>query len=403
MARGRLGRLATLAGAAMLLATSCAKNAPQDTLKPQGPEARTIADLINPVFGVAAIVFVLVLGGALFVAVKFRARGDEDFDEFPAQVHGNFKLEIGWTIVPAIILLVIGAFTVSTIFTLAKKPDATALHVRVTGQQWWWEYRYDLNGDGKFDEIITANDLVIPEGRQVALSITSRDVIHSWWSPRLNGKKDAVPNHVSPLNIQADKPGEYIGQCTEYCGLSHAQMRIKVVAMTAGDFTKWAEDQQKPASNPTDQLAVDGWKVFAGQCSSCHRINGLKDPSKVTTAADASKATKDFTYPKTVNQQAGVVPNLTHLMSRSTFAGAMFDLRKPTAECKALGEFWASDPKNLTKCLNRADLEAWLLDPPGRKPMAPGAAMSPKSRGMPNLNLTGQQIDQLVAYLTTLK
>ena len=350
----------------------------------------------------AGIVFVLILGGALFVALKFRARDDDDFNEFPEQVHGNFRLEIGWTILPAVILGIVGAFTVFTIFNLAKKPANNAVQVEVYGQQWWWEYRYDLNNDGKAD-IITANDLVVPAGRDIALHIKSRDVIHSWWSPRLNGKKDAVPGRTSPLTIHADKPGEYIGQCTEFCGLSHAEMRIKVVAVSADEFTAWTDNQQKKFENPTSDEAIEGWKIFTGTCTSCHRINGLTDPASVTGDASASTATKVFKYNPVVNQVAGEVPNLTHFMSRSTFAGAKFNLRKDTPECNALGEDWASKPADLTKCLNRTDLEAWLRNPPAQKAMHPGPAMSPESRGMPNFNLTEDQIDQLVAFLTTLK
>ena len=110
--------------------------------------------------------------------------------------------------------------------------------VEVIGQQWWWEYRYDIDDDGQFDDIVTANDLVIPAGREVALTITARDVIHSFWVPRLNGKRDAVPNRDHPWKLEADEPGEFVGQCTEYCGLSHAEMRIKAIALTEDDFAE---------------------------------------------------------------------------------------------------------------------------------------------------------------------
>jgi cytochrome c oxidase subunit 2 len=374
---------------------------PQTTFNSKGPAAHTINSLINPIFGVAGVVFVLVLGGCLYVSLKFRAKGDEDDDEPPKQIHGNIKAELGWTIIPLVVLIVVGAFTINTIFDLAKKPKANAVRVEVYGQQWWWEYRYDLNNDGKYDDIITANDLVIPAGRQVALRIRSRDVIHSWWAPALNGKKDAVPGRTHPLTIEAYKPGEFIGQCTEYCGLSHANMRIRVVAMSESDYAAWTQHQQQPAANPTDPTAIEGWKVLTGQCTSCHRINGLKDPTK--GGSDPSSSTVAFKYPKKVNQVSGEVPNLTHLMSRAAFAGALFDLRKDTPACRSLGENWGETDAGQAKCLNRNALEAWLRNPPGVKPMAPGATMSPKSRGMPNLNLTELQIDQLVAYLQTLK
>jgi cytochrome c oxidase subunit 2 len=400
-----LSRVVPMAFGVAVLAAGCAEKAPQDTLEPQGPAARTIHHLIVPVFAVAGVVFVLILGGALFVALKFRARDDADFDDFPEQVHGNFKMEIAWTILPAILLGIIGLLTVFTVLDLAEKPDDTALDVKVVGQQWWWEYRYDTNGDGTFadDEIVTANDLVIPAGREISLHITSNDVIHSWWAPALNGKKDAVPGRIHPLTITADEPGEYIGQCTEYCGLSHAEMRIKVVALSPDDYEAWVKGQQADFANPTSDDAIAGWKVFASQCTSCHRIRGLTDPGAVTDSGDAAGATDPFKYPKEVNQVSGNAPNLTHLMSRSTFAGAKFNLRKDTDSCKALGEDWASNEKDLKRCLNSRDLEAWLRNAPAMKAMAAGDVMGPTSRGMPNFNLTEDQVDQLVAFLSTLK
>ncbi len=401
--RPRIARLAPVLLGTLLVAAGCASNAPQDTLEPKGPAARTIDNLIMPVFGIAGIVFVIILGGALFVAIKFRAKDDADYDEFPAQVHGHFKAEIGWTIAPAIILAIVGLFTVVTIFDLAKKPSPEAVRVEVIGQQWWWEYRYDTDNDGTFDDVITANDLVIPAGREISLSITSRDVIHSWWAPALNGKKDAVPGRTHPLTIEADDPGEYLGQCTEFCGLSHAEMRIKVVALDDAGYEAWVANQEKDFSNPSEAEAIEGWKTFTGSCTSCHRIEGLTDPAEVVQASDAPGATDVFEYPDVINQVSGAAPDLTHFMSRSTFAGAKFDLRKDTKACNALGENWASTEEGIEKCLNRKDLEAWLRNAPAMKAMYAGEVMSPQSRGMPNFNLTEDQIDQLVAFLTTLK
>ncbi|QXC59487.1 cytochrome c oxidase subunit II [Aquihabitans sp. G128] len=403
-ARTRLLKLAPMVLGVMVFAASCAKDAPQTTLKPKGPEAEKINNLINPIFGIAGVVFVLILGGALFVALKFRAKDDDDFDEFPSQVHGNFKLEIGWTAIPAVILAVVGGFTVATIFDLAQKPDPkTAVQVEVIGQQWWWEYRYDTNNDGKFDEIITANDLVIPAGREISLHIKSRDVIHSWWAPALNGKKDAVPGRTHPLTIEANSPGEYIGQCTEFCGLSHAEMRIKVVALDENDYQAWTEHQQKefnPRASSASDSALAGWTTFNSQCTSCHRITGLSD---APPAGDPGKTTGAFKYPPVVNQVSGEAPNLTHFMSRSTFAGAKFNLRKDTKACRDLGEDWAQTDAGIKKCLNRTDLQAWLRNAPSMKAMKPGDVPSPESRGMPNFNLSEDQINDLVAFLTTLK
>ncbi len=399
-ARKATARIIPLVAGIALFAAGCAA---QDTLQPEGPQARTIHNLIMPIFGIAGIVFVVILGGAVWVSWKFRAKDDDDFNEFPEQVHGNFRLEIGWTMLPAVILGVVGIFSVLTIFDLAQKPGEEALQVEVIGQQWWWEYRYDIDGDGIADEIVTANDMVVPVGREISLKIQSRDVIHSWWAPRLNGKKDAVPGRIHPLTIQTEETGEYIGQCTEFCGLSHAEMRIKVVSVTPEEFDAWVEAQTTPVTNPTEDDAIEGWKLFASTCTSCHKVRGMTDPGSVEGDASPSTATAEFEYPEVVNQVAGAAPDLTYFMSRSTFAGAMFDLRKDTEECNALGHDWAYTEGGIERCLNRTDLEAWLRNAPEMKHMYPGEAMTPESRGMPNFNLTEDQIDQLVAYLITLK
>ncbi len=402
----RIRVLGPAMGAAVLLA-ACAADAPQDTLEPEGTYARGIDRLIDPVFAVAGVVFVVVLGGAIVIALKYRARDDDHYDDMPAQIHGNNTLEIGWTILPAVILLGIGVFSVIGIFELYEEPPEGAVKVQVIGQQWWWEYRYDLNDDGVYDEIVTANDLVIPAGEKVGLEITARDVIHSFWAPRLNGKRDAVPNRRHPWNIQADEPGEYIGQCTEFCGLSHAEMRIKVIALSRDQYDAWVEDQQVAAEPfAADDMSEEaaGYRSFTGQlCASCHLIEGVNDDN--FSDDSVGEFHRDIiggpgTIVDPTLQASRHAPNLTHLMSRTTFAGAKFNLRRDTEECTALGVDWADDPDDLDRCLDRGALEAWLRNPPAEKAM--DADGTPR-RGMPSLNLTEDQIDQLVAYLTTLK
>ncbi|MCU1369613.1 MAG: cytochrome c oxidase subunit [Ilumatobacteraceae bacterium] len=400
-ARTSFAKASALAIGLLLFTAGCASNAPQDVFQPAGPEAKQIDTLQRPVFAIAIVVGILVMLVTLVVIRKFRKRKDDDGDEFPAQVHGNFKAEIAWTIAPAVLLAFVAVPTVFTVFDLAQKPPAEALTVEVYGQQWWWEYRYnfDVDGDGKIEDneqIITANDLVIPTDRPIALRIMSRDVIHSWWAPALNGKKDAVPGRVHPLSIEAPEAKEYIGQCTEFCGLSHAEMRIKVVGMEPADFQAWAEKQIVPFEAPTDKGALAGWSTFASQCTSCHRITGMTNPSD-------PKSDELFEYPDVVNQVSGEVPNLTKLMARSTFAGAKFNLRLNTDECEALGEDWAATEEGLRDCFNREQFEAWLRNAPAEKAMDPGEAPNPHSRGMNNFNLTEDQIDDLVAFFITLQ
>ncbi len=359
-ARSTGARRSRLAGAFVLLVlflAGCASEAPLDTFQPEGPEARTIYDLVLPVFIVSGVVFLLVQLGTVFIAWKFRARKDDDPEELPVQLEGNQRLEIGWTIVPAMILAPFAVFTLFTIFELEKRDD-DAVRVEVIGNQWWWEFRYDVDGDGESD-IITANEMVIPAGRQVDLAIKSNDVIHSFWIPRLNGKRDAVPGRTHTLSLTTDEPGYFWGQCTEFCGLSHALMRMRVIALPQADYDQWVIDQQEPGPVPETAAQARGQELFASRCASCHSINGL-----------------DVQPPDNHPLVAGTAPNLTHFASRRTYAGAIFELY------------------NEDMTVNRGQLEAWLRNPPGEKPMYPEG-----DRGMPNLGLTEPQINDLVEYL----
>lgn len=368
--RWRVGLLVPLG----LLLAACADKAPLDTLEPKGPEARTIDKLVDPVFAIAGVVFIFVQFGVLFLVWHFRKRKDDD-GSLPSQIHGNTKLELGWTLLPALLLAGVGGASVLTLLDLDDQP-AGAQEVTVIGQQWWWEYRYDVDGDGE-DDIVTANDLVIPAGEPISLTITSRDVIHSFWIPSLNGKRDAVPGREHPLLIEADEPGVYRGQCTEFCGLSHAYMRMRVVALSEDDYAEWEAHQQEGAAVPTDNLAAEGMETFRTTCSRCHLVEGEGGNEDLHKGADLV---------------AGAAPNLTHFASRGVFAGGVFDL---WVDGDGNGEI---DIDERGGRLNRAALEAWLRDPPGEKPMYPQGL-----RGMPNLNLTDEQIDALVAYLETLE
>ena len=320
----------------LVLLAGCAKNAPQDTLEPKGPVARQIDHLINPVFWIAGVVFVLVQGLAIYTVMKYRHRDDAPE---PVQVHGNTKLELTWTIIPAVILLGIAVPTIITIFDLNRTPK-NAINVTVIGHQFWWEYHYEDYG------IVTANELYMPTGRpvQVTLRGDKSDVIHSFWVPPLAGKQDIIPGRVNHLHLQADEPGTYLGQCTEYCGLSHANMRNRAVAVPPAEFDAWVANQKLPPKEPpAGSDAHAGYELFTSKgCAGCHTING--------------------------RSTGAVGPNLTHFESRGTFAGSLFD----------------NTPGNLRR---------WLKDPPAEKPGVK----------MPNLGLTDDEIGKLVAYLETLQ
>ena len=304
--RLRRARLALVLPLTLLL-SACASYAPQDTLRPKGPFARSIDNLWDGVFAIAVVVFFFVQLGTLFIVVRFRRRKGDD--ELPTQTHGNPRLEIAWTLLPAVILAVVGFFTLRTLFDI-KDVDEDDLTIRVVGQQWWWEYQYDTNGDGTFGEgdVVTANDLVIPAGVDVHLEVTSNDVIHSFWIPSLNGKMDAVPGRVHPLLINADEPGTYVGQCTESCGLSHAYMRQRVIALPMderGLARGAAEDAEMP--DPTRTRGVRRRRAVH------HAVLGCYSPGASTTRS-SRRATASCWSPGT--------PRPDPFASRGTPAGA---------------------------------------------------------------------------------
>jgi len=328
-------RLALSAAALAVFFTACSQKLPQDAMDPQGPYSRKLQNLIMPVFWVAAVVFVLVEVLIVWFSIRYRRRSEDDA---PVQIHGNSRLELTWTIVPAALLFIISVFTLKTIAEINRVPKGNVLNVTVTGHQWWWEYNYPN------ENITTANELHIPVGRPVYIALTSKDVIHNFWPPKLAGKIYAIPGRINHMTLQADKPGTYYGQCAEFCGMSHANMRLRVVAMSSSDWDRWVADNTAPPVNPdpgTD--AAQGQALFRQKgCASCHTVDGY------------SKGT--------------VGPNLTHLHQRTVFAGSIFEL-------------------------NDENLRKWLRNPPKEKP---GSIM-------PNLNLTEDEITKLIAYLDTLK
>jgi cytochrome c oxidase subunit 2 len=369
-----------------LVVAGCAKDAPLDTFQPKGQEAQDIQNLQVPVFILAGVVGVLVLLVTVFIMVRFRRKKGHEGD-VPKQIHGAPRLEVMWTIVPGVLLAGVAIFTINTIFKLAEKPK-DPLNVTVIGQQWWWEFQYPDVKNAAGVPIVTANEMVIPVGKNVALSITSRDVIHSFWIPALNGKRDAVPGRVQPLTLEADQAGDFYGQCTEFCGLSHANMRMRVIALPQDQYDAWVANQHRPAVDPTDATALAGQTVFKSQCARCHTINGLTDAQGQPIVSQAN-----------TQLVSGQAPNLTHLMSRSIFAGAALDLKLPNCT----GDLGGLPTGTPVSCLNVAELSKWLRNPPAVIPMYVQPDADGKYRGMPNLGLSESQIAQLVAYLSTLK
>ena len=279
--------------------------------------ARSIDDLWNGVFLVAVVVFILVEFGTLALVVRFRRRKDDNDDELPAQTHGNTKLEIAWTILPAVMLAVVGFFTLRTLFDINQRDD-DALTIQVTGQQWWWEFAYDTDGDGEFtdEDVLTANDLVIPAGADVNLDIGSNDVIHSFWIPALNGKKDAVPGRTHPLHAQRRR-ARHLRRPV------HRVLRPVARATCASgsspcppdEFDAWLDDQTRtPACPPSGEAGRR-----APSCSP-PSARAATWPGASTTTSSRSRATAPSCW------CPGNAPDLTHFATRGAFAGAIFDL-----------------------------------------------------------------------------
>jgi cytochrome c oxidase subunit 2 len=345
-------RLARFAPLLLLVLASCAKNAPQDYFNhANGAEARQVDHLFKPVFWIAAAVFFFVQGLVVFIAFKFRDRPGR---EEPKQVHGNTKLEFTWTVIPALLLAVISVPTVLTIFDTAAKHQKNEVYVQVVGKQWWWEYHYK----NTTPEVVTANELVIPVGRSVFLDLNSTDVIHSFWVPRLAGKQDVVPGRTNTMRIIADEPGEYYGQCAEFCSLSHANMRLRVIAKSAADYDAWLKHEQTPAVEPVDAAAMQGKELFLqNACIQCHAIGGT--PASGT-----------------------IGPNLTHIGARGTFGGATFDLNE----------------KNLFDWIKHArELKPGVIMPDFDRPLQSRENVAGFRQ------LTDDQIRAIVAYLLGLK
>jgi cytochrome c oxidase subunit II len=339
MRKGLLSRIPTalLLLAVALLLSSCGWSlwdSPMTTVRPKSGFGRMTHEIFMLISWWTLGIGIVVEAALLWVCFHFREKPGQPI---PKQVHGHTVLEVSWTIAFAVVLLIFAIPTIRVIFETQEVPAATALHVDVAGRQWWWEFKYpDL-------KIVTANELHIPAGQVVAFNLHAPDVIHSFWMPQLGGKRDVVPGRVNRITLAPDEPGEYPGQCAEYCGMSHANMRFRVIVHTKADFEKWVAAQQRPALQPTDPLAQQGQELFAqSACVGCHTITGVS---------------------------GGVLgPNLTHFGSRKSMGANLM----------------ANTPDNVAK---------WIENPGHLKP---GVLM-------PDLGMRGEQTKALAAYLLSLK
>jgi cytochrome c oxidase subunit 2 len=293
------------------LAGGCGWDGPMSTMVARSDFARAILHVYAIITWATALIGLLVFVLLGVILVRFRARPDAPL---PRQIRGHTLMEIGWTIAPALVLLVIAVPTIQVIFrTQTAAAPSGALHVTVRGFQWWWEFRYPTL------DVVTANELHLPAGRPIVLELEGPDVIHSFWVPQLGGKRDVIPGRHNRLSFTAERAGEYWGQCAEFCGASHANMGLRVIVDPAAEFDGWIARQRAAPAEPTG-LAAEGKALFArSACVGCHTIQGVS---------------------------AGMLgPNLTHFGARTMLAAGM----------------WPNTPENVT---------AWLRDPPRLKPGA---------------------------------
>jgi cytochrome c oxidase subunit 2 len=329
---------------ASLLAGAALSPDPTSIFRPAATPAHSIFDLSLLVLSVTLGIFLIVAGLLLYALIRYRHR-PEDSSREPAQIYGSNQIELSWTVIPILIVVMLFLTTTRVILgTQAIPKPGSAVDITVIGHQFWWEYRYPGMG------VVTANELHIPvsdpaKPTPTYLEMSSADVAHSFWVPRLAGKMDVIPNRVNTMWMDPAEPGLYLGQCAQYCGTQHAKMLLRVYAQSPADFAAWIAQQKQPARQDFagNAAAAEGQRVFMqNACINCHAIAG-------------TVATGRFG------------PDLTHLASRDTIASGPIQ----------------NTPENLRK---------WIDDP---NSMKPGALM-------PAMHLNDHELDVITAYLTQL-
>ncbi len=368
----RFALLLTLLAPAIFAA--CAPGSSQSTFDSAGPVAEDQKNLFLLIFWIAVVVFVVVEAALIYAIFRFRQTHSDS--ELPVQAHGNFKLEIAWTIAPVFILVAIALPTVFLIFDQAKGPvdgrvPENPLEINAVGHQWWFEFEYPG------EDVITANELHIPIDRAVEVSLISDDVIHSFWVPRLAGKLDMIPGQTNIMFIQADTVDSFLGQCAEFCGEAHANMRFRVVSHEPDDYEDWLDSMRRaPAPIVENTLAEAGRTVFAQNCSTCHSPR-TNEPLLAQGEREIQLGRQAAFIANPEDSGLISAPNLTHLAARQHFAAGIIELTEEN-----LRE-WIRDPDDIKKGNRMKKLAVFYNDPARR--------------------LSDEEINQLAAYLMTLK
>lgn len=329
--------------ALMVLVLAACGREDLSTLNPQGPVAEEQFGLMKLAISIMLIVIVIVFAISLYVIIRFRRRKGDN--SIPKQVEGNHKLEIIWTVIPIILLIILGVPTVQSVFNLSKdySKDPDAVKVIVTSHQYWWEFEYPELG------IKTSQELIIPTGKTIAIEAKSADVLHSFWIPSLAGKIDTNPgSNVNRMYFSAPKEGVYLGKCAELCGPSHGLMDFKVKAVDDASFDRWTAAIQEPVALPSDPAIAE---AFQSKCLSCHAVGDLGGPA---------------------------FPNLTGIGSRESVAGILVN---------------TDDPQYSNEGSVYDNLYRWIKDP---EKVKPGNQMSGA------YDLTEQELEGIAEYLSNL-
>ena len=317
---------------------------------PQGPLARSIADLYWVMFGAAVVVLAIVVGALVVAGIRFRERPGHQ----ARQYHGNNILELIWTIVPTLMVISFSVLSFQRLTLVNDVDSGTAMTVKAEAKQWVWSFQYPTDTKFKLSDgsyLKAAEELHIPVGQKVKIELSSTDVIHAFYVPKLGGQKDAVPGRATEMWIQADRPGTYNGQCVEFCGTGHADMLITVVAQNPIDYASWQDAAVKQANLFNDPAVAQGKQLFTTlACAGCHTIQGLTGGK--------------------------VGPELTHIMSQKTPIGGVAGLD-----------------------VNEANLIKWVGNAPSLKPGIVMPVFSNKAGGA----LDDPTILAIVKFLETLK
>ncbi|MBI3994057.1 MAG: cytochrome c oxidase subunit II [Candidatus Lambdaproteobacteria bacterium] len=358
------------------LVSGCFGDGRQSTIRPASDVGHAVQAVYSVVTWIDIGIFIVVFGLLIVALIRFRG-GKEG--EMPKQVHGNPVMEILWTLVPAVLLIFIAVPTWSTIFLTANPPKENAVHVLAIGKQWWWEFEYVDSG------VVTGNELHVPVNRPIVITTRSTDVIHSFWVPRLSGKIDSLPGKDNVLWFTPQEKGVFYGQCAEYCGTSHANMRFRVIVEDEADYEKWLASVTQPPVPQTAE-AKEGEQLFlAKACVACHTITGV---------------------PGAVGK---VGPNLTNLGARSSIASATIENTPQNLAA------WIHDSRSIKPGVlmilplpvsveEAGKLAAYLTSPTGPAPGAPapqgGATLNMKQPPAGAAAAAGGGLDGKTLFLT---